>query len=44
MKNKSRDKDPKSTNPRKAPRLRELDKDELDQVGGGGPRHDVIMQ
>lgn len=41
---KTRGKDAKDSKDRKSPKLRELDKTDLEQVGGGGPRHDVIMQ
>jgi hypothetical protein len=41
---KNKGKDTNDTRARKAPKLRELDKSDLEQVGGGGPRHDVIMQ
>jgi hypothetical protein len=41
---KTKGKDAKDTVVRKTPKLRELDKSDLEQVGGGGPRHDVIMQ
>jgi hypothetical protein len=44
MKKDKKGTDPKDSKARKSPKLREIDSTDLEQVGGGGPRHDIIMQ
>lgn len=44
MKKNKKNADPKDARTGKTPKLREIDKTDLEQVGGGGPRHDIIMQ